>query len=95
MTEGGECRGVRTRAARARSETGPSRLTDSFLQQTQLAGAGDGFGAALHLEFVEDAAVVPFDGVQGQEKPFADLPFRESPGDQHQDFQLATAQRLE
>ena len=45
------------------------------LQQAQLAGAGDGFGAALHLEFVEDPAVVPFDGVQGQEKPLADLRF--------------------
>ena len=37
------------------------------LRQVQLAGAGDGFGAALHLEFVEDVTVVPFDGVQGQE----------------------------
>ena len=48
-----------------------------LLQQAQLVGAGDGFGAALHLEFVEDPAVVPFDGVQGQEKPLADLPVRE------------------
>ena len=43
------------------------------LQQAQLAGTGDGFGAALHLQFVEDPAVVPFDRVQGQEKPLADL----------------------
>ena len=52
------------------------------LQQVQLAGAGDGFGAALHLEFVKDPAVVPFDRVQGQEQPLADLPVRESLDDQ-------------
>ncbi len=46
------------------------------LQQTQLAGAGDGFGAALHLQFVEDPAVVPFNRVQGQEEPLANLAIR-------------------
>lgn len=43
------------------------------LQQTQLAGAGDGFRATLHLEFVIDSAVVPFNRVQGEEKAFANL----------------------
>jgi hypothetical protein len=62
---------------------------------TQLAGAGDGFGAALHLQLVEDPAVVPFDGVQGEEEPLADLPVREALGDQLQDFQFAWAQRLD
>ena len=60
-------------------------MTALRLQQTQLTGAGDGFGAALHLQFVEDAAVVPFDRVQGEEQPLADLPVRESLGDQLQD----------
>ena len=64
------------------------------LQQTQLAGACDGFGAALNLEFVEDSAVVPFDRVQGEEKPFADLTIRESLGNELQYFQLALAQWL-
>jgi len=66
-----------------------------WLQQAQLAGASDGFGAALNLQLVEDPAVMPFDRVQGEEKPFADLPVRETLGDQLQDFQFALAQRLE
>ena len=65
------------------------------LQQTQLVGAGDGFGAALDLKFVENPAVMPFDRVQGQEQPFTDLAVRESLGDQLQDFQLALAQWLD
>ena len=52
------------------------------LQQTQLAGAGYGFGAALNLEFVEDSAVVPFNRVQGEEKPLANLTIRESLGNE-------------
>ncbi len=50
------------------------------LQQTKLAGAGDGFRAALHLEFVEDPTVVPFDRIEGEEEAFADLSIRESLG---------------
>jgi hypothetical protein len=37
------------------------------LQQTQLASAGDRFCAPLHLEFVKNPAVVPFDGIEGKE----------------------------
>ena len=48
------------------------------LQQTQLAGAGYGFGAALDLQFVEDFAVVPFDRVQGKEQPLAHLTIRKT-----------------
>ncbi len=59
------------------------------LHQSQLAGAGDGFCAALHLKFVKDSAVVPFDRVPGEEKPFANLTIRESLGNQLEDFQLA------
>jgi hypothetical protein len=46
------------------------------LQQTQFAGTRDGFGAALNLQFVKNLAVVPFDRIQGQEKPLADLSIR-------------------
>ena len=46
------------------------------LQQTQFAGAGDGFGAALNLQFVKNFAVMPFDRVQGEEKPLANLSIR-------------------
>ena len=59
------------------------------LQQTQFAGAGDGFGAPLHLQFVEDPAVIPFDRVQGQEKPLADLTIRETYGQELKYFYLA------
>jgi hypothetical protein len=40
------------------------------LEQTQLASAGDGFGAALHLEFIENIAIMPFDRTQGPISPF-------------------------
>ena len=43
------------------------------LQQTQLAGAGDSFSAPLDLQFVKDLPIMPFNGIQGEEKPFADL----------------------
>ena len=52
------------------------------LQQTQLAGTGDSFGATLNLQFVKDSAVVPFDRVQGEEKPLANLTIRESLGNE-------------
>ena len=52
------------------------------LQQTQFAGAGDGFGAALNLQFVKNFSVMPFDRVQGEEKPLADLTIRESLGNE-------------
>jgi hypothetical protein len=52
------------------------------LQQTQLVGTRAGFGAALNLQFVKDLAVMPLDRVQGQKKPLADLPVRESLGNE-------------
>lgn len=44
-----------------------------FLEQAELPGAGDGLGAALHAQLLEDAAVVALDGVEGEEEPPADL----------------------
>ena len=38
---------------------------------------------------------MPLDSVQSQEKPFADLPIRESPGDELQNFQFAFAQWID
>ena len=52
------------------------------LQQTQFAGASDRFGAALNLQFVKNFAVMPFDRVQGKEKPLANLTIRESLGNE-------------
>ena len=46
------------------------------LQQTQLAGTGDRFGAPLHAQFRIRAAVVSFDGVHGEEEAFANLTIR-------------------
>ena len=65
------------------------------LQQTQFLGARDGFGAPLHLQFVEDPAVIPLDRVQGEEKPLAFLTIRESFGQELNYFQLALAQSIE
>src|SRR3990170_1870683 len=56
------------------------------LQQTQLAGAGDRFGASLDLEFVKDDAGVSLDCAQGQEETLADLAIRETFGNEPQHF---------
>ena len=56
------------------------------LQQAQLAGASYRFGATLNLQFVKDFAVMPFDRVQGEEKPLANLSIRESLGNELQYF---------
>ena len=65
------------------------------LQQTQLTGSGYSFGAPLNLQFVINSAVVPFDRVQGEEKPLANLTIRESQGNELQHFELALAQQLD
>ena len=62
------------------------RIGTLTLQQTQLTGAGDGFGAPLNLQFAIDIAIVPFDRVQGEEKPLADLTIRESLGNELEHF---------
>lgn len=41
--------------------------------EPEFAGAGDGLSTALHLKLAVDVAVVPFDGAQRQEEPFADF----------------------
>jgi len=58
----------------------PNWATAERLEQTQLARARDSFGASLHLEFVEDSTIVPFDCTQGQKKPRANFAIRESLG---------------
>ena len=72
-----------------------SRTTLQRLEQVELAGARDGFGATLNLEFVEDFPIVPFDRTQGEEKPRANRAIRESLGNQLEYFYLACAQRLD
>ncbi len=67
---------------------------DVCLEQTQRTGTGDRFGAPLHAQFRIRAAVVPFDGVQGEEKPLANLPIRTPVGNELEDLQLACAQWL-
>ena len=42
-------------------------------KQTQFIGAGDSFGAALHLQFIKNLAVMPFDRIQCEEKFLAYL----------------------
>jgi hypothetical protein len=58
----------------------------SWLQQTQLAGADNRFDAPLDLEFAEDTPIVPFNSIQGQEKPLANVTIRESLGNKLQHF---------
>src|SRR5713226_2629190 len=65
------------------------------LQQTQLAGTCDRFGAPLDLEFAKDFPIVSFHRVQGEEKPLAHLMIGESGSHEVEDFQLAVAQGLE
>jgi len=45
----------------------------NWLQETQFAGAGDGLGAPMNPKFAEDLAIVPFDGVEGEEKALANF----------------------
>lgn len=61
------------------------------LQQTELAGARDGFGAPLDLQFVKDSAVVPFYRMYGQEQPFANLLIRKPLRNEPEYFQFALA----
>lgn len=56
------------------------------LQQPQLAGMCDCFGAPLNLQLAKDVAIVPFDGVQGQEQPLANLLIREALRNEVEDF---------
>src|SRR5512142_3366607 len=64
------------------------------LEQTQLAGPSSSLGAALHLEFAEDAAVMTFDCVQCQEEPCADLLVGQTLRNQLQYFQLTLSQEF-
>src|SRR2546425_12110617 len=65
------------------------------LQQTQLAGTCDRFGAPLDLEFAKDFPIVSFHRIQGQEKPLAHLLIGESGSHEVEDFQLALAEWLD
>src|SRR6266566_2961775 len=56
------------------------------LQQTQLAGTCDRFGAPLDLEFVKDFPIVSFHRVQGEEQPLAHLLIREALSHEVKDF---------
>src|SRR5438105_6501672 len=65
------------------------------LQQTQLAGTCDRFGAPLDLEFAKDSPIVSFHRAQGEEQPLANLLIRESGSHEVEDFQLAWAEWLD
>ena len=61
-------------------------ISNDRLQQTQLAGTSDCFGAILDLQFVENDPIVPFDRIHGEEEPVADFLIRETLGDEPQHF---------
>jgi hypothetical protein len=56
------------------------------LEQTQLAGTCDRFGAPLNLEFAKDFLIVPLHCVQGEEQSLANLTIRETLANQMEDF---------
>src|SRR5258708_17146749 len=56
------------------------------LQQTQLAGTCDRFGAPLDVEFIKDFPIVSFHRVQGEEQPLANLLIREALSNEVEDF---------
>lgn len=55
------------------------------------AGAGDGLGTVVDVEFGVDVARVGFDGVQGEVKAGGDLGVAQALGDEVQDFEFAFA----
>ena len=59
---------------------------EGFAKKTQLAGAGDRFSTPLNLQLAEDAAVMPFDGIQGEKEPLTNLTIREPLGNQLENF---------
>src|SRR5215469_7139575 len=61
------------------------------LQQPELTGTCDGFGAALDLEFAKDVSIVPLDGVKGEEQPPSDLLIGASLRHELEYLQLAVA----
>ena len=65
-----------------------------MLEQSQLAGADDSFGAVLDLQLVENPQVVPLDRADGQEQPLADFSIGKSLCNEAQHFQFTFAQRL-
>ncbi len=73
---------------------GKGLLSGVCLQETELTSTGDRFGAPLHAQFRIRAAVVSFDGVQREEKLFADLPIRTPLGNKLEDLPLPFAQWL-
>ena len=56
------------------------------LQQTQLAGTCDRFGAPLDLEFVKDFPIVSFHCVQVEEQPLTHLLIGEALSHEVEDF---------
>src|SRR5215469_6782149 len=66
-----------------------------WLQQTQLAGAGDRFGAPLDSELAKDFLIVSFHRVQGQEQSLANVLIRKALRNEAEDFQFPSAQRLD
>jgi hypothetical protein len=62
------------------------------LQQSQGTGAGNSFGASLHLELVKNNPIMAFDRTQGEEKSLANFFIRQPLRNELQDFQLALAQ---
>jgi len=56
------------------------------LQQIQLAGTRDRFGAPLDAELAKDIPIVTFHRAQGEEQPLAHLLIRESGSHEVEDF---------
>ena len=64
------------------------------LQEPTFTGTGDRFRAPLHTQFRIRSAVVPFDGLQGEEEALADLTIRTPLGNEPEYLELSFAQWL-
>ncbi len=79
---------------RKRSTEVLSLITASSVQQTQLAGAGDGLEAIGRLQLGEEVVQVRLDRAHGDDQAPRDLGIRAALRQQEQHFTLARAQRL-
>jgi hypothetical protein len=71
-----------------------SRLVEEIGEETVAVGLPDGVPAAADGELAEEVVDVVLDRRQADRQPFADLLVREAGGEEAQDLQLATGQRL-
>lgn len=74
---------------------GRSKRCGLGLDQVMFFGGGDGLGAAVNLEFLQDGMHVEFHGPFGDDQRLGDLAVRVAGRNQAQDFRFAHSQRVD